>query len=225
MLALTRGRYLLSTLQIHITDYFRTCIREPSLKILMNDLFEIQVKDKIAIIISETPGLITTQGARIFIERFQRLVLLRGTNEETWSEQETLGMCLDMWRHCSSYRNIVARWNAPPGEVFKVETKRRLHQAFAIPMWPFSLSMINELALPVRSDHEAELRKAVSVVLKMDRLIDLNIDNLRHGPDDRFWQYQDGAKGYLLMLRKRLYMRPAFQEIIRPFDHSPDYSF
>lgn len=67
------------------------------------------------------------------------------------------------------------------------------------------------------------LTRLQSVVLEIDRSIDLNIDNLRSSRVDRFWPYPDGAKSYISMLRKRLYMRPAFQEMIRPLDHSPDY--
>lgn len=225
VLALMRGRHLLSTLQINITNYFRTCIRQPALSILMNGLFELQVKDKISVIFPKTPGLTTTPGARTFLERFHRLVLLRGSaNKEMWSKQETLGMCLDMWRHANNYRSIVSRWDDPPGEAFKIETKRKLHQVFAIPMWPFSFSRIDELAPPVGFDHEAELRKAVSAVLKIDEVMDQNIGNVRPSLNDRYWPYEDGVKSYLSMLRKRLFMRPAFQEMIGPLDHSPDYS-
>lgn len=145
-------------------------------------------------------------------------------NKEMWSKQETLGMCLDMWRHTNSYRNIVSRWAIAVGGGLKSHTKRRLYLAFPFRMLPFSLGKVDGLALPVGFDHEAELRKAVSVVLEIDKSIDLNIDNLRSSRVDRFWSYPDGAKSYISILRKRLYMRPAFQEMVRPLDHSPDYS-
>lgn len=45
--ALMKGRYLLSTLQIHLTEFFRPCLKQPSLSILMNGLFELQFKDRI----------------------------------------------------------------------------------------------------------------------------------------------------------------------------------
>ena len=61
-------------------------------------------------------------------------------------------------------------------------------------------------------------------MLEIDKLMDLNIDNLHSYPRKRCWLYCDGAKSYLSMLRKRLYMSPSFQEMIRPMDHSPDYS-
>lgn len=57
VLALMRGRHLLSTLQIHITDYFGTLLGAPTLVLLMNGLVELQVKDKIVIVTPETPGL------------------------------------------------------------------------------------------------------------------------------------------------------------------------
>lgn len=125
-------------------------------------------------------------------------------------------MCLDMWRHTNSYRNIVSRWAIAVGGGLKRETKRRLYLAFRFRILPFSLGKVDGLALTVGFDHEAELRKAVSVVLEIDKLIDLNIDNLRSSCVDRFWPYPDDAKSYISVLRKRLYMRPAFQEMIRP---------
>lgn len=131
-------------------------------------------------------------------------------------------MCFDKWRHASNYRNIVSRWT-PTGRVGeKYDTGRRLYLAFAIPVWPLSLTNIDELAFPVRFDHEAEIRLAISVVLEIDRLLDLHINDLR--TLDRYWPYQDGVKGYLSFLRQRLYMRPPFQEVIGPMEHSTDYS-
>ena len=224
VLALMRGRHLLSTLQIHITDYFGTLLGAPTLVLLMNGLVELHVKDEIVIVTPETPGLMTLPGHR-FMEGLKKRVHLQGSaNEEMWSKQETLGMCFDMWMHTNSYRNFICRWTTAVGGGLKRETKRRLYLAFPYRMLPFSLSNVDGLALPVGFDHEAELRKAVSVVLKIDKLIDLNIDNLHPSLVDRFWPYPDGVKSYISMLRKRLYMRPAFQEIIRPLDHSPDYS-
>lgn len=89
----------------------------------MNGLFELQVKDKIVIVTPETPELKTTRGAHIFMERFKGLVLLRGSaNEEMWSKQETLGMCLDMWRHTKNYRRIINRWAAAVREGLQMET-------------------------------------------------------------------------------------------------------
>lgn len=216
--------YSVHTLQIHITDYFGTLLGAPTLVLLINGLVELQVKDKIVIVTPETPGLITFPAHR-FMESLKKRVLLGGSaNKEMWSKQETLGMCLDMWRHTNSYRNIVSRWAIAVGGGLKSHTKRRLYLAFPFRMLPFSLGKVDGLALPVGFDHEAELRKAVSVVLEIDKSIDLDMDNLRSSRVDRFWPYPDGAKSYISMLRRRLYMRPAFQEMVRPLDHSPDYS-
>lgn len=110
VLALMKCRHLLSTLQIHITEFFRPCLGQPSLSIFMSGLFELQVKDRIYIAPPATPGLIITAGAQKFIARFKRLVLLRGrANEEMWSKQQTLGMCFDMLRHTNKYRDISGR--------------------------------------------------------------------------------------------------------------------
>lgn len=129
----------------------------------MNGFVALQVKDKIVIATPEAPGLITLHGAHRFMESLKKLVLLRGSaNEEMWSK-----LCLDMWRHTNSYRNIVSRWAIVVGGGLKMETKRRLYLAFAVRLWPFSLSKVDGLTLPVGLDHEAELRKAVSVVLEM----------------------------------------------------------
>lgn len=224
ILALMRRRHLLNSLQIHITEYFGTPLVAATLILLMNGLVELQVKDEIVIVTPDTPGLITHHGHR-FMEGLKKRVLLRGSaTEEMWTKQETLGMCYDMWRHTNSYRNFIYRWTTDVGVGLKLDTKRRLLMAFPYRMLPFSANNADGLALPAGFDHEVELRKAAAVVLEVDKLIDRNINHLLSSPMDRFWPYPNGAKSYISMLRKRLYMRPAFQEMIRPFDHSPDYS-
>lgn len=65
-------------------------------------------------------------------------------------------------------------------------TGQRLYLAFAIPRRP----NIDELALLAGFDQEAEIRKAISVVLEIDMIMDLNADNLRQDPLDRYWPYQ-----------------------------------
>lgn len=122
-----------------------------------------------------------------------------------WSKQQMLDMRFDMWRHTNKYRDIVGRWTPASGEGAKMGTGQRLYLAFAIPRRP----NIDELALLAGFDHEAEIRKAISVVREIDKLMDPNIDNLRGDPLDRYWSYQDSVKGYLSMLRQLLYMRPS----------------
>lgn len=95
-------------------------------------------------------------------------------------------MSFDMLRHTNNYRDIVGRWTPAAGEGVKMGTGQRLYLAFAIPRRP----NIDELALLAGFDHEAGIRKAISVVLEIDRIMDLNIDNPRRDPLDRYWPYQ-----------------------------------